>query len=56
MHLLYIDMPTETPRTTKRKAPCSSTASWKSTQSRFGGDTQGLRNDLDYIQGLEIKV
>jgi alpha-1,3-glucan synthase len=30
--------------------------SWKSTQFRFGGDTKGLSNDLDYIQGMGIKV
>lgn len=29
---------------------------WLSTQFRFGGDTRGLQNDLDYIQGLGIKV
>ena len=29
---------------------------WLSTQFRFGGDTTGLQEDLDYIQGLGIKV
>lgn len=29
---------------------------WMSNQFRFGGDAQGLIDDLDYIQGLGIKV
>lgn len=29
---------------------------WMSNQFRFGGDTKGLENDLDYIQGFGIKV
>jgi alpha-1,3-glucan synthase len=29
---------------------------WLTNQFRFGGDTQGLQNDLDYIQGLGVKV
>lgn len=29
---------------------------WLTDQFRFGGDTKGLLNDLDYIQGLGIKV
>lgn len=29
---------------------------WMSNQFRYGGDAQGLMNDLDYIQGLGIKV
>lgn len=29
---------------------------WTSNQFRFGGDAQGLRNNLDYIQGMGIKV
>ena len=29
---------------------------WLSNQFRFGGDPVGLQNDLDYIQGIGIKV
>jgi alpha-1,3-glucan synthase len=29
---------------------------WLTNQFRFGGDTQGLQNDLDYIQGMGVKV
>lgn len=29
---------------------------WMSNQFRFGGDVQGLMHDLDYIQGMGIKV
>ncbi|CAN8104147.1 unnamed protein product [Discula destructiva] len=29
---------------------------WMSNQFRFGGDAQGLIDDLDYIQGMGIKV
>lgn len=29
---------------------------WMSNQFRFGGDLIGLQNDLDYIQGIGIKV
>lgn len=29
---------------------------WLTNQFRFGGDTKGLQNDLDYIQGLGVKV
>lgn len=29
--------------------------SWMSNQYRFGGDAQGLRENLDYIQGMGIK-
>lgn len=29
---------------------------WMSNQFRFGGDVKGLQNDLDYIQGIGIKV
>lgn len=29
---------------------------WLTNQFRFGGDTQGLLYDLDYIQGMGIKV
>lgn len=29
---------------------------WLTNQFRFGGDTRGLQHDLDYIQGLGIKV
>ena len=29
---------------------------WMSNQFRFGGDVRGLQNDLDYIQGIGIKV
>lgn len=29
---------------------------WLTNQFRFGGDTKGLQADLDYIQGLGIKV
>lgn len=29
---------------------------WKSNQFRFGGDAIGLMNNLDYIQGMGIKV
>ena len=29
---------------------------WMSNQFRFGGDLAGLENDLDYIQGMGIKV
>ena len=29
---------------------------WMSNQFRFGGDPKGLESDLDYIQGLGIKV
>lgn len=29
---------------------------WISSQFRFGGDTTGLMNHLDYIQGTGIKV
>ena len=29
---------------------------WMTNQFRFGGDARGLQNDLDYIQGIGIKV
>jgi hypothetical protein len=29
---------------------------WMSNQFRFGGDAKGLMNNLDYIQGMGIKV
>jgi alpha-1,3-glucan synthase len=29
---------------------------WTSNQFRFGGDTRGLMNNLDYLQGMGIKV
>lgn len=29
---------------------------WLTTHFRFGGDTKGLQNELDYLQGLGIKV
>lgn len=29
---------------------------WMSNQFRSGGDVKGLQNDLDYIQGMGIKV
>ena len=29
---------------------------WMSNQFRFGGDVKGLMNDLDYIQGMGVKV
>lgn len=29
---------------------------WTANQFRFGGDLAGLTNDLDYIQGMGIKV
>jgi alpha-1,3-glucan synthase len=29
---------------------------WTSNQFRFGGDVKGLQNNLDYIQGMGIKV
>jgi alpha-1,3-glucan synthase len=29
---------------------------WQSNQFRFGGDAKGLMNNLDYIQGMGIKV
>lgn len=29
---------------------------WMANQFRFGGDPKGLQGDLDYIQGLGIKV
>lgn len=29
---------------------------WNSNQFRFGGDVRGLMNNLDYIQGMGIKV
>ncbi|KAF2795737.1 glycosyltransferase family 5 protein [Melanomma pulvis-pyrius CBS 109.77] len=29
---------------------------WTSNQFRFGGDTKGLMNNLDYIQGMGIKA
>ena len=29
---------------------------WMTNQFRFGGDVRGLRNDLDYIQGMGVKV
>lgn len=29
---------------------------WTSNQFRFGGDARGLMNNLDYIQGMGIKV
>lgn len=29
---------------------------WTSNQFRFGGDTKGLMDNLDYISGLGIKV
>jgi alpha-1,3-glucan synthase len=29
---------------------------WTSNQFRFGGDAKGLTNNLDYIQGMGIKV
>lgn len=29
---------------------------WMTNQFRFGGDLAGLMNDLDYIQGMGIKV
>ncbi|ERF68903.1 hypothetical protein EPUS_08063 [Endocarpon pusillum Z07020] len=29
---------------------------WLTNQFRFGGDTKGLQNDLDYIQGLGVKA
>lgn len=29
---------------------------WMSNQFRYGGDAQGLIDDLDYIQGIGIKV
>lgn len=29
---------------------------WTSNQFRFGGDAKGLMNNLDYIQGMGIKV
>ena len=29
---------------------------WMSNQFRSGGDSRGLQNDLDYIQGMGIKV
>ena len=29
---------------------------WMTNQFRFGGDVKGLQHDLDYIQGMGIKV
>jgi alpha-1,3-glucan synthase len=29
---------------------------WMTNQFRFGGDAKGLMNNLDYIQGMGIKV
>lgn len=29
---------------------------WTSNQFRFGGDAKGLMNNLDYLQGMGIKV
>lgn len=29
---------------------------WMTNQFRFGGDARGLQNDLDYVQGMGIKV
>lgn len=29
---------------------------WTSNQFRFGGDTKGMMNNLDYLQGMGIKV
>lgn len=29
---------------------------WLTTQFRYGGDAKGLQNDLDYIQGIGVKV
>jgi len=29
---------------------------WMSNQFRFGGDVKGLQHNLDYIQGIGIKV
>ena len=29
---------------------------WMTNQFRFGGDVKGLKNDLDYIQGIGVKV
>ncbi|KAL8775629.1 MAG: hypothetical protein Q9209_000125 [Squamulea sp. 1 TL-2023] len=29
---------------------------WMTNQARFGGDVKGLQNNLDYIQGIGIKV
>lgn len=29
---------------------------WMTNQFRFGGDIRGVRNNLDYIQGMGVKV
>lgn len=29
---------------------------WTSNQFRFGGDAKGLMNNLDYLQGMGVKV
>ena len=29
---------------------------WTSNQFRFGGDARGMMNNLDYLQGMGIKV